>query len=208
MLVVLIFIPFSFKIGIITVGINSASLFAFPAASLAENEKFTRIMQKAHPTAPFDSYLQGFNFLDLPMPTFEQLRGEFVLDRINGSQSLLCYAWGERRQCMLSDMELQAYYRVIYAMFAKICPVMDNGSQCDLPLQTTSNFVRHTAYNYQNEKILMVVNMSADTPAEVSVDTQANQAEDFYDAAWKYPIANGKLSLKLTPNQGLIIRLK
>ena len=56
--------------------------------------------------------------------------------------------------------------------------------------------------------VLLLVNLSNDTPTEVSFATEAVSASDFFDDAWSYPLEGGKIKLNLKPNGSAVIRLR
>ena len=187
--------------------IASYDIYPFPGTSLLENRKRTIALLKAFPNAPFDSYLQMFNFNTLEMPTFDQIRATFILDRINGSHSLIAYAWGEFRKSFLTDPELQSYYRAIVSMFRRLEPVLSNGIPRRLELNSTTGHVPFRALDYQGETIILMVNISPDTPADVTFSHPVCEAEDFFDSAWKYKGSNGKFTFRLKPVETKVIRL-
>ena len=174
-----------------------------------ENEKRMKMLLEAFPkTAPTYEFLQMFNFNDLPMPNFNQVRATFILDRILGSHELCAYAWGEFRQCFLTDMELQAYYRAIYAMFIKLEDAIDAGKRVDLPVESNTRDVRSCAFRVGRETIVMAVNISKETSATVSFHTSTKKVTDFMDDAWTFPLYNGAFKATLQPNETLLLRLK
>ena len=153
-------------------------------------------------------YLQVFNFNDLPMPNFDQVRGEFVLDRIFGSRELVSYAWGESRQSFLTDMELQAYFRAIYAMFMKVEDAFDAGTRIELPLMSSTPDVRSCAVRVGAETMVLAVNLSKETTAEVSFAANGKVVSNFMDDAWTYPLVDGAFKASLPPNGSLMLRVK
>ena len=189
--------------------IASFDAYPFPGTSLiCVNQKRTTVMLKAFPNAPFDSYLQMFNFNTLNMPTFDQVRATFMLDRINGSHSLLAYAWGELRKSFITDLELQSYYRAIVSMFRMLEPVLSDGKEQKADVHLSTDYVKVRCLNYQGETVLLFVNISPDTPATVELKMNAEYAENFFDSAWKYHRKNGIFSFHLKPVKTLVIRVK
>ncbi|MBP5640065.1 MAG: hypothetical protein J6X55_11340 [Victivallales bacterium] len=184
-------------------------VYPFPGMSLKENEKRMKKLLDAFPkTAPMFEYLQMFNFRDLPMPSFDQVFGEFVLDRIFGSRELVSYAWGESRQSFLTDMELQAYFRAIYATFMKIEDAFDAGTRIEWPITSSTPDVRTCAIRKDDETIVLAVNLSKETTAAISFKTSAKSVTSFMDDAWSYPLDNGTFRWQMAPNDALILRLK
>ena len=188
--------------------IASFDVYPFPGTSLLENEKRTMVLLKAFPTAPFDSYLQMFNFNTLAMPTFNQVRATFILDRINGSHCLLAYSWGESRKSFLTDLELQGYYRAIVSMFRRLEPVLSDGKEQKVDAHFSTNYVKACSFSYQGETIILLVNISPDTKATVDLKWNADQAENFFDSAWKYQSKKGLFSFHLKPVETLVLRVK
>lgn len=183
-------------------------IYPFPSMSLLESESRIRKLLKAFPdNAPFFEYLQIFNFNDLEMPTFDQVRGTFVMDRIYGSHALMAFVWGGSAQSFMSDMELQAYFRTIYMMFMKLEGAMDKGTRIEWPVQSSTPDVRSCAIRTGNQTVVLVVNLSNETSSDVSFGTKAKTAADFFDDAWKYPIKDNKINLKLKPNGTAVLRL-
>ncbi|MBO4345030.1 MAG: hypothetical protein J5833_04705, partial [Victivallales bacterium] len=184
-------------------------VYPFPGMSLMENDKRMKKLLDAFPkSAPTFTYLQMFNFNDLPMPSFDQVRGTFIFDRILGSHSLVSYAWGERRKSFLTDMELQAYFRAIYAMYMKIEDAYDAGKRVEWPVTSSTPDVRAGAIRSDKETVVMAVNLSKEAAATVSFPTTAKRVSDFMDDAWTYPIENGQFKTSLQPNGILLLRLK
>ncbi|MBP5640064.1 MAG: hypothetical protein J6X55_11335 [Victivallales bacterium] len=189
--------------------IASLDVYPFPGMSLKENEKRMKALLDAFPkTAPVYEYLQMFNFNDLPMPTFDQVRATFVLDRILGSHELMAYAWGEFRQSFLTDMELQAYYRAIVAMFMRIEEAMDAGERNDWPLVSSTPDVRSCAIRKDDETIVLAVNLSKEATAAVSFKATGKNVSHFMDSTWTYPLENGEFKASLPPNGCLLLRLQ
>ena len=190
---------------------DSASLdvYPFPGMSLMENEKRMKALLEAFPkTVPVYEYLQMFNFKDLPMPSFEQVRATFVLDRILGSHELMAYAWGEFRQSFLTDMELQAYFRAIYAMFMKLEDALEVGTRIELPLASSTPDVRSCAVRIGAETVVLAVNLSKEMTAEVSFSANGKVVSNFMDDAWTYPLVNGSFKASLAPNGSLMLRVR
>ena len=187
--------------------VASYDIYPFPGTSLVESQKRTQALLKAFPAAPFDSYLQMFNFKTLEMPTFDQLRASFLLDRINGSHSLTAYSWAEEKQCFLTDQELQSYYRAVVSMFRRLEPVLRHPGKQPIPVKSSHEFIASGVFQDGDVPVLILVNLSNDAPADVSFDHPANKAEDFFDAEWKYTSKNGKFQFRLDPNQSLVLRL-
>ena len=52
-----------------------------------------------------------------------------------------------------------------------------------------------------------MVNISPDTPADVTFSHPVCEAEDFFDSAWKYKGSNGKFTFRLKPVETKVIRL-
>ena len=143
------------------------------------------------------------------MPTFDQIRGTFVLDRIFGSRSLATYSWVEAKsQSFLTDMELQAYCRAIYAMYMKIEDAMDNGKCMEWPVVSSIPEVRTVAIRSEGQTVVLAVNISKDKQADASFRTEAKSATDFMDDAWAYTIEDKTLKLSLPPNGTAILLLK
>ena len=188
--------------------IASYDIYPFPGAGLIESQKRTQALLKAFPSAPFDSYLQMFNFKTMDMPTFDQLRASFLLDRINGSHSLISLSWGSTHQSFQTDPELQSYYRAIVSMFRRLEPVLRNPAAEPLPLESSHEFVAHKMFQEGDTPVLLLVNLSNDTPTDVSFSHAATEAEDFFDPAWTYKPEDGKYRFRLEPNQSLVLRLK
>ena len=187
--------------------IASYDIYPFPGTSLVESQKRTQVLLKAFPAAPFDSYLQMFNFKTLEMPTFDQLRASFLLDRINGSHSLVAYSWAEEKQCFLTDQELQSYYRAVVSMFRRLEPVLRNPGKQPIAVKSSLEFIASGVFQDGDVPVLILVNLSNDTPADVSFEHPAGTAENFFDTEWKYTSKNGKFQFRLDPNQSLILRL-
>ena len=188
--------------------IASFDIYPFPGASLIENRKRTAKLLAAYPAGtPFDSYLQMFNFNTLPMPTFDQIRAAFLLDRINGSNSLIAYAWGEMRQSFQTDPELQSYYRAIVSMFRRLGPILNHGRNFQLKLIASDPCIASRAVACGGEKIVMLVNVSPDTPAKVNFQCKASKAENFFDPAWQIHSRCGVFSLQLKPLETRVLRL-
>ena len=181
-------------------------IYPFPSMSLLESENRIKRLLNAFPkNAPFFEYLQMFNFKDLEMPTFDQIRGTFVLDRIYGSHSLMTYVWSENG--FQRDMELQAYFRAIYMMYMKLEDAMDGGMRIEWPVTSSTPNVRSCAIRNVGQTVVLVVNLSNETSSEVMFDTDAKSATDFFDGAWAYPIENHRIKLTLKPNGTAVIRL-
>ncbi len=187
--------------------VASYDIYPFPGTSLVESQKRTQTLLKAFPTAPFDSYLQMFNFKTLEMPTFDQLRASFLLDRINGSHSLTAYCWAGISQCFLTDQELQSYYRAIVSMFRRLEPVLRNPGKQPILVKSSHEFIASGVFQDGDVPVLVLVNLSNDAATDVSFDHPAETAEDFFDAEWKYAAKNGKFQFRLGPNQSLVLRL-
>jgi len=187
--------------------IASYDIYPFPGNSLIESQRRTKALLKAFPKAPFDSFLQMFNFKTMDMPTFDQLRASFLLDRINGSHSLTAYAWGERNQGFLTDMELQSYYRAIVSMFRRLEPILRKPGK---PVQVTSSheFVASGIFQDGTDQVIIIVNISGDTPADITFAHPASAAENFFDPQWKYVPSKGKYHFRLGPNESKVLRLK
>ena len=184
-------------------------VYPFPGMSLMENEKrLTKLIEAFPKTAPMFEYLQMFNFNDLPMPSFDQVRGEFVLDRIFGSRELASYVWAGSSQSFQTNMELQAYYRAIYAMFMKIEDAFDAGTRIDLPLTSSTPDVRSCAVRVGAETMVLAVNLSKETTAEVSFTANGKVVSNFMDDAWTYPLVDGAFMASLPPNGSLMLRVK
>ena len=188
--------------------IASYDIYPFPGAGLIESQKRTQALLKAFPTAPFDSYLQMFNFKTMDMPTFDQLRASFLLDRINGSHSLISLSWGSTHQSFQTDPELQSYYRAIVSMFRRLEPVLRTPAEQPIPVEASHEFIVSKVFQAGPDPVILLVNISNDTPAEVSFGTEADSASDFFDEAWAYPIEQGKIKLNLKPNGTAVIRLR
>ncbi|MBO4491835.1 MAG: hypothetical protein J5944_10800 [Lentisphaeria bacterium] len=181
-------------------------VYPFPSMSLLESEDRIRKLLKAAPKdAPFFEYLQMFNFKDLEMPTFDQVRATFVLDRIYGSHALISYVWGA--DGFQRDMELQAYFRTIYMMFMKLEDFMETGTRMEWPVRASTPHVRSCAFRNGDQTAVLVVNLSNETPAGVTFDTAAGSASDFFDGAWTYPVKGGRIKLNLKPNGTAVLRL-
>lgn len=187
--------------------IASYDIYPFPGSSLVESQKRTQSLLKAFPSAPFDSYLQVFNFKTLEMPSFDQLRASFLLDRINGSHSLIAYSWAEDKQCFMTDQELQSYYRAVVSMFRRLEPVLRNPGK-PVPIRSSHEFVASGVFLDGNEPVILAVNISGDTPADIRFEHPAKAVENFFDPQWKYLPAKGKYHFRLGPNQSLVLRLK
>ena len=187
--------------------IASYDIYPFPGSSLVESRKRTQALLKAFPGAPFDSYLQMFNFMTLEMPSFDQLRASFLLDRINGSHSLTAYSWAEDKQCFLTDQELQSYYRAIVSMFRRLEPVLRNPGK-SVPVKSSHEFVVSGVFRDGKDPVVILVNISGDTPADISFAHPAKAAENFFDPQWKYAPSNGVFHFCLGPNQSRVLRLK
>ena len=187
--------------------VASYDIYPFPGTSLVESRKRTQALLKAFPTAPFDSYLQMFNFKTLEMPSFNQLRASFLLDRINGSHSLSAYCWAATSQCFLTDQELQSYYRAVVSMFRRLEPVLRNPGKQPIAVKSSHEFIASGVFQDGDAPVLILVNLSNDAAADVSFDHSAKKAEDFFDAEWKYTSKNGKFQFRLEPNQSLVLRL-
>ena len=149
-----------------------------------------------------------FNFNTLAMPTFDQLRATFLLDRINGSNSLISYAWAEKRQSFLSDAELQSYYRAIVFMFRRLGEKLNNGKNFDLKVKASTDYVVSRAVDCNGEKILILLNISPDTPADVSFRINSKSAEYFFDSAWKYHGKDGVFLFRLAPLESKVLKFK
>ena len=187
--------------------IASYDIYPFPGSSLVESRKRTLTLLKAFPSAPFDSYLQMFNFKTLEMPTFDQLRASFLLDRINGSHSLDAYSWAEEKQCFLTDQELQSYYRAIVSMFRRLEPVLRHPGK-PVPVRASHEFVVSGVFQDGEEPVILIVNISGDTPADIRFEHPAKAAENFFDPQWKYTPSKGVYHFRLGPNESLVLRLK
>jgi hypothetical protein len=148
-----------------------------------------------------------FNFNTLAMPTFDQLRATFILDRINGSNSLIAYAWAEKRQSFLTDAELQSYYRAIVAMFRSLGKVLNGGENITLPVKVSTDYVVHRALKYQGKTVLIMLNVSPDTEAVAEVQLPRDRAENFFDPEWKFYGKNGKYILNLKPLETIVLQV-
>lgn len=187
--------------------VASYDIYPFPGTSLVESQKRTKALLKAFPSAPFDSYLQMFNFKTLEMPSFDQVRASFLLDRINGSHSLTAYTWAEERQCFLTDPELQSYYRAIVSMFRRLEPVLRNPGGQPILVTSSHEFVVSGVFQDGGTPVLILVNLSNDSAADVSFEHPAKRAEDFFDPEWKYASKDGKFQFHLAPDQSCVLRL-
>ncbi len=188
--------------------IASYDIYPFPGASLIESQKRTQALLKAFPKAPFDSYLQMFNFKTMDMPTFDQLRASFLLDRINGSHSLVSLSWGSTNQSFQTDPELQSYYRAIVSMFRRLEPVLRHPGKQPIKVRSSHEFVASGVFQDGDDPVLIIVNISGDTPADISFVHPASAAEDFFDPEWKYAHSKGIYRFRLGPNQSKVLRLK
>ena len=181
-------------------------IYPFPSMSLLESEaRILKLLDAFPKNAPFFEYLQMFNFQDLEMPTFDQVRGTFVLDRIYGSHSLMAYVWSTNG--FQRDMELQAYYRAIYMMYMKLEDAMEAGTRIEWPVVASTPNVRTCAIKGDGQVVVLAVNLSNETSADISFSTDAKSVTDFFDDAWAYPIENQKTKLTLKPNGTAILRL-
>ena len=181
-------------------------IYPFPSMSLLESEdRIRKLLATVPENTPFFEYLQVFNFKGLEMPTFDQVRATFVLDRIYGSRALTSFVWSPAG--FLRDMELQAYFRTIYMMFMKLEDFMETASRMKWPVTSSTPHVRSCAFRNGDETVVLLVNISNETSAGVTFETEAKSASDFFDDAWKYPIDDGKIKLKLKPNGTAVIRL-
>ena len=184
----------------------SFDIYPFPSMSLLESEdRIRKLLASVPGNTPFFEYLQIFNFRELEMPTFDQVRATFVLDRIYGSRALTAFSWGPAG--FLRDMELQAYFRAIYMMFMKLEDFMETADRMEWPVKSSTPHVRSCAFRNGDQIVVLAVNLSNETPAEVSFDTAAKSASDFFDGAWTYPVEEGKIKLVLKPNGTAVIRL-
>ena len=187
--------------------VASYDIYPFPGTSLVESRKRTQALLKAFPSAPFDSYLQMFNFKTLEMPSFDQLRASFLLDRINGSHSLIAYSWAEDKQCFLTDQELQSYYRAVVSMFRRLAPVLRNQGK-PIQIRSSHEFVVSGVFQDGEEPVILIVNISGDTPADIRFEHPAKAAENFFDPHWKYMPSKGVYHFRLAPNGSLVLCLK
>ena len=199
--------PMKFHLYAPSSDVASYDIYPFPGSSLVESRKRTQTLLKAFPAAPFDSYLQMFNFKTLEMPTFDQLRSSFLLDRINGSHSLAAYSWAEEKQCFLTDQELQSYYRAIVSMFRRLEPVLRHPGE-PIPVKSSHEFVVSGVFQDGPDPVIIIVNISGDTPADITFAHPASAAENFFDPQWKYVPSKGKYHLRLDPNESKVLRLK
>jgi len=141
------------------------------------------------------------------MPSFDQLRSSFLLDRINGSHSLTAYAWGERNQGFLTDMELQSYYRAIVSMFRRLEPILRQPGK-PVPVTSSHEFVASGVFQDGTDQVIIIVNISGDTPADITFAFPASAADNYFDPQWKYAPSNGKYHFRLGPNGSKVLRLK
>ena len=199
--------PMKFHLYAPSSDIASYDIYPFPGSSLVESQKRTQALLKAFPTAPFDSWLQMFNFKTLEMPTFDQLRTSFLLDRINGSHSLDAYSWAEEKQCFLTDQELQSYYRSIVSMFRRLEPVLRKPGK-PIPVKSSHEFIASGVFQDGGDPVILIVNISGDTPADISFAHPAKAAENFFDPQWKYIPSKGIYHFRLWPNESRVLRLK
>ena len=199
--------PMKFHLYAPSSDIASYDIYPFPGSSLVESQKRTQTLLKTYPSAPFDSFLQMFNFKTLEMPTFDQLRASFLLDRINGSHSLDAYSWAEEKQCFLTDQELQSYYRAIVSMFRRLEPVLRNSGN-PVPVKSSHEFIASGMYQDGDDPVILIVNISGDTPADISFVHPAKAAENFFDPQWKYTPSKGIYQFRLGPNESRVLRLK
>jgi len=182
-------------------------IYPFPSMSLLESEdRIRKLLASVPESTPFYEYLQVFNFKGLEMPTFDQVRATFVLDRIYGSHALAAFTWSPGG--LQSDMELQAYFRTIYMMFMKLEDFTETASRMKWPVKSSTPHVRSCAFRNGDQTAVLVVNISNEKSAEVTFDTEAGSVSDFFDDAWEYPIEEGKIKLNLKPNGTAVIRLR
>ena len=181
-------------------------IYPFPSMSLLESEdRIRKLLASVPENTPFFEYLQMFNFKELEMPTFDQVRATFVLDRIYGSHALAAFVWSSSG--FQRDMELQSYFRTIYMMFMKLEDFTETAGRMEWPVKSSTPHVRSCAFRNGDQTVVLAVNLSNELSADVTFGTEAKSAADFFDDAWKYPIEDGKIKLNLKPNGTAVIRL-
>ena len=75
-----------------------------------------------------------------------------------------------------------------------------------MKLKSSTDYVMSRALDHQGETVLLMVNISPDTPADVTVTHNGNEMEDFFDSAWKYKGDHGKFQFKLKPVETKVLR--
>jgi hypothetical protein len=186
--------------------IASYDYYPFPNSSLLELQKVTDDILKAYPKAPFNTYLQFFNFKNLPMPTFDQLRAEFYQSVVDGSNSLTVFSWGAPyANTFMTDFEIQAYVRVISAHFKQLMPFMVNGK--DEKLDGTIP-VKYIYRKINGTGCILFVNIHPERIQSVTFKLPAPVIEDFFDSEWKLRPTKGSYSFKLKPYETRAFRVK
>ena len=104
-------------------------------------------------------------------------------------------------------MELQAYYRAIYAMFMKIEDAFDAGERIEWPMASSTPDVRSCAIRNGEETVVLAVNLSKELTASVSFTVKGKSVSNFMDDAWTYPLENGVFKAELPPNGSLLLRV-
>ena len=92
-------------------------------------------------------------------------------------------------------------------MFRRLEPVLRNPGT---PIKITSSheFVVSGVFQDGDDPVLIIVNISGDTPADIRFAHSAKAAEDFFDPEWKYAHSKGIYRFRLGPNQSKVLRLK
>ena len=189
--------------------IASFDFYPYTGVSLLESWKYNEAILKAFPGKPFNSYLQTFNFPHVEMPAFDQVRAEFYMNIINGSRSLIAYSWTDPASwhSLITDPELQSYFKVISAQFKKLMPYMSAPGAKTLE----GKFPEYVKYIYKEldgEGCIIIVNIHPTVAYDISFELPGSSVEDFFDPEWKVNGKNNQYSFKLAPYETMALKVK
>ncbi len=184
--------------------IASYDYYPFPNSNLKEMRRFSMDMKKAKPNAPFQNYLQTFQFKTITeIPGFQEIYASFIMNLIDDSKSLLFYSWYEyEAYSMLSFPEMQSYGKIISNDFALLTNFM-NSSKKEQKILKASDDIIYAIYHNGKERCLLAVNLSHDQTGRITLPA-ATAITDFFDAAWRY---ESEQSILMPPYATLVLRL-
>ena len=186
--------------------VASFDFYPFPHSDLIYWQSYNHEMMKQKPEAPLAAYLQNFQFGTTEFPTHDNMYGSFITSFINGTRSLMYFAYfSGGLQTLTTHPYAQATVRLISNHAIKLAPFLFEAKEIKLNLKAGGNIL-YQYYSCGQEGCLLAVNLSSKKTETLVLDLPGQgEITDFFDNAWKYRRGS---RITLQPCGSAVLRVK